>query len=312
MVDDLLDVMRLTRGKLELRYSRIDLRDVVRKTMDDHRPLFEQSGIELRVEHALGPAWIDADATRIAQVLGNLLQNSLKFTPSGGTVTVTMIADDGSVRLCVRDTGIGMAPGQVEKMFEPFAQGEQGIARTQGGLGLGLHLVKSMVELHGGSVSARSDGVGRGSEFVVSLPLARVAAVPARSTATGEVASARDILVIEDNPDAAQALADMLALDGHRVCIACNGRSGIALARERLPEVILCDVGLPDIDGYEVARAVRSDPALKRTRLVAVTGYAQPEDRQRAVEAGFDAHLPKPPPLDKLNEVLAETTSKKG
>jgi PAS domain S-box-containing protein len=303
LVDDLLDVTRISRGKIDLERGRVDLRDIVRKSMDDARSLFERSEIELRLEHAAGPVWVDADPTRIAQVIGNILHNAQKFTPAGGLVTVRLAAADGRVRLHVKDTGIGMESGHEERMFEPFAQGQQGIARTKGGLGLGLSLVKSLVEMHGGSVTARSEGTGRGTELVVSLPLA--GAEP-REQPAGAVTDGppREILVIEDNDDAAETLADLLSLGGHRVRVARTGRSGLALARASKPDVILCDVGLPDIDGYELARAVRADPALKETRLVALTGYAQPEDRERARGAGFDAHVAKPPDPAALARML--------
>jgi CheY-like chemotaxis protein len=306
MVDDLLDVMRISRGTVQLKRQRIDLADAVRKTADDMRRLFEQSGIELRLGHSAGAAWVDADPTRIAQVLANLLQNSLKFVPRGGAVEVSLAVADGCARLGIKDTGIGIEPRLLERMFQPFAQADQGLARTTGGLGLGLHLVKSFVELHGGSVEAKSDGVGRGAEFVVSLPLAETEMRPEPASSLSRTAALRDVLVIEDNADAAQALSDVLTLLGHAVRVAMDSRSGLALARERKPDVIVCDIGLPDLDGYEVARAVRGDDSLRGTRLVALTGYAQPEDRERAIEAGFDVHLPKPPTPEMLARVLAE------
>jgi PAS domain S-box-containing protein len=303
LVDDLLDITRISRGKVELQRRRVDLRDVVRKSMDDARSLFERAGVELRLEHAVGPVWIDADPTRIAQVIGNILHNAQKFTPSGGIVTVRLAVGDGRVRLQVRDTGIGMEPGREEAMFEPFAQGAQGIARTRGGLGLGLALVRSLVELHGGAASARSEGSGHGTELTIVLPLAEGGHQDDRAPAA-RGSRGREILIIEDNADAAQTLADVLALEGHEVRVASDGRAGIAAARERRPEVVLCDVGLPDVSGYEVARALRADPALRGVRLVALTGYAQPEDRRRAEEAGFDAHLAKPPALEALQALL--------
>jgi PAS domain S-box-containing protein len=306
LVDDLLDVTRISRGKVTLNRVGVDLRDVVRHTCDDHRSLFEGSEVELRVEAPASPVWIDADATRISQVLGNLLQNAVKFTPSGGGVMVGVRARADHAELSVRDNGIGMNPDQVERMFEPFAQAEQGLARTTGGLGLGLALVKGLVELHGGSVHARSEGLGRGSEFVVSLPLvlqprAKLAATPVIAPAT----PGRHVLIIEDNVDAGQVLAAILELGGHSVRVARDGRSGVAMARELKPDVVVCDIGLPDVDGYEVARMLRAEEGLRATRLIAISGYAQPEDKQRAKDAGFDAHLAKPASLDELNALLA-------
>jgi signal transduction histidine kinase len=171
LVDDLLDVMRISRGKIELQRARVDLRDVVRSTCDDFRPLFERGTLQLRLEPMPDPVWIDADATRLAQVLGNLLHNAAKFTLAGGIVTVRVEASGGRAEVSVRDTGVGMEPGEIKRLFEPFAQAEQGLARTQGGLGLGLALAKGLVELHEGSIQARSEGLGRGSEFIVSLPI---------------------------------------------------------------------------------------------------------------------------------------------
>src|SRR6185503_2463286 len=259
--------------------------------------------VELHVDHAVGPLWIDGDATRIAQVLGNLLQNAAKFTPAGGTVTVRLEEVGGRAVLSVRDTGVGMDPAQVERMFQPFAQGAQGTDRTQGGLGLGLALVKGFVELHGGTVSGTSPGQGQGSEFVVTLPLeqkppeAEVAPTPA-------AAASRLVLIIEDNPDGGDTLAEAMEISGHRAHVARDGRSGIALAREIRPDVIFCDIGLPDMDGFEVARAIRKEAGLAGVRLIALTGYAQPEDLAHATEAGFDFHVAKPADLNKVYRLL--------
>jgi len=307
LVDDLLDVTRIGRGKFALQKARLDLREVVEKTADDLSSLFEAGGLVLRVEHPAVPVWVEADPTRIAQVLGNLLQNAAKFTRPGGSVQVVLRAERGHAVVAVRDNGIGIEPNQVEHMFEPFAQGDQGVARTRGGLGLGLALARGIVELHGGAVSARSEGVGQGAEFVVSLPLAALDAASSRAPDIEAVAARRSILVIEDNVDAAETLSELLALDGHLVSIAADARSGLALAREKMPEVILCDIGLPDMSGYEVARVLRQELGERDVLLVALTGYARPEDRQRALEAGFDVHLPKPPPLPELAALLRRT-----
>lgn len=303
LVDDLLDVVRITRGRVELRRGRVDLRELVRQAMDDVRQAFAHAGIELRVEYALGPTWLDADPTRIAQVVGNLLHNAQKFTPAGGTVTVSLASDSGKAYLRVKDTGVGMEPGREREMFEAFAQGEQGLARTKGGLGLGLSLVKLFVELHGGAVSAASAGKGLGTEFLVTLPLATTGAAEPRAGERRE-APARRILVIEDNADTAQTLADVLALNGHVVQVAKTGGEGIGMARDHRPDVVLCDIGLPDIDGYEVARQLRATPGLEKVRLVALSGYALSEDRERAEKVGFDAHVSKPPDLKTLARVV--------
>jgi PAS domain S-box-containing protein len=304
LVDDLLDVTRISRGKIELQRSRIDAREVVRRACDDHRTLFHDRGLELRVEIS-DPVWIEADETRIAQVVGNLLQNAAKFSREGGTVIVSVgtAADQAEVR--VRDDGIGITGDLMPRLFQPFVQAEGGLARTKGGLGLGLALVKGLVELHGGSVRAFSGGAGRGSELVVSLPLSPAPEQSAPAPLPAAATRGMEILVIEDNVDAARSIAEVLEMEGHRVHVATDGLSGIAKARELRPEVVMCDIGLPDIDGYEIARTLRAD-GLRSTRLIALSGYAQHEDRQRAKEAGFDAHLPKPPPLDELNALLAK------
>ncbi len=305
LVDDLLDMTRISVGKIDLQRTRLDLRELVHRTTDDLQSLFAQAGVALRVEQAAsGPVWIDVDPTRMAQVLGNLLHNAVKFTPPGGSVVVTVGARSGGAELRVRDTGAGMDPATVERMFEPFAQADQTLARSSGGLGLGLALVRGLVALHGGTVEAHTEGIGRGAEFVVRLPLADAPARPERVRGDGGGAAPRTILVVEDNADGAQTLADILELHGHRVRVARDGRSGIDLARELRPDVVLCDIGLPDVDGYDVARALRREPGLAGVRLVALSGYAQPEDRQRARDAGFDAHLAKPPDVDRLVKVL--------
>lgn len=307
LVDDLLDITRISHGKIPLDRSKVDLREIVRKTTDDLHPVFTHASIHLRVDHVTaGPIWIDADGTRIAQLLTNLLNNAMKFTPSGGTVRVSVGARDSRAELSVADDGVGMNPNDIEHMFEPFAQADHSLARSKGGLGLGLPLVKSIAELHGGSVEARSEGIGQGAEFCVRLPLAEPGPRSDEPRHLGPAATPQTILIIEDNVDGAQSLADLLEMQGHRVRVAHDGQSGIALAREVQPDVILCDLGLPDVDGYDVARMLQRDGSLRGTRLVALSGYAQPEDRQRARDAGFDAHLAKPVELDTLLTVLAK------
>jgi signal transduction histidine kinase/CheY-like chemotaxis protein len=306
LVDDLLDTTRLSHGKIELHCERVELGDLARSTVDDHREIFQQRGLSVSLEVAPGPVSVEGDPIRIAQVLSNLIQNAAKFTPVGGKVSVAIQADDDHAFLRVRDNGVGMAQDVVAHVFEAFVQARQDVARQQGGLGLGLALVKGLVELHGGSVSAHSAGVGHGSEFLVELPLATRSPAPASGPRPEtNPPPSRLILIIEDNMDAGDALAQMLELSGHRTRVARDGQSGIALAREIKPDVVLCDIGLPDMDGYEVARQLRADEGLSALRVVALTGYAQSEDRQRVRQAGFHAHLAKPATLDDLNELLA-------
>jgi signal transduction histidine kinase/CheY-like chemotaxis protein len=303
LVDDLLDLTRIERGKVELKPEVVDLREIVRRTCDDYRNTFEQRGVELHVTAPARPVTVRGDPARLAQVIGNLLHNAAKFTPTGGTVTVVVGQAAGRAEVRVRDTGVGVAREQLAHLFEPFAQVDQGLARTGGGLGLGLSLVKALVEMHGGIATAASAGHGHGAEFVVTLPLASAAA----TSPPAEVRKppSRSIVIIEDNADAAETLAELLALDGHQIQVAKDGRSGVETVQRVRPDIVFCDIGLPDMSGYEVARALRGDGALRHTRLVALSGYAQPEDREHSREAGFDAHLAKPPGMDAVNAVLA-------
>jgi two-component system CheB/CheR fusion protein len=306
LVEDLLDITRIERGKVRLDRERVSLGDLVARVVEDHRDLFARSDVRLELVGSGEDIPVDADPTRIAQVMGNLLQNAVKFTSPGGSVAVHVERADGCATVSVRDTGEGIAPDMLAHLFDPFVQADSTLHRNAGGLGLGLALVKALVELHGGSVRARSDGIGKGAEFVVTLPLAAPAiAAPAHPEDASGARRRRLVLVIEDGVDAGQSLAEILELEGHAVHVARDGRTGVALARELRPDVVLCDLGLPDIDGYEVARTLRRDDALRGIRLVALSGYTQPEDRQRATEAGFDAHVAKPTGLDDLMIAMA-------
>jgi PAS domain S-box-containing protein len=303
LVDDLLDVTRVTRGKVHLRRTRVDLGAVVAQTAEDNAAVFADRGVALDVAAAPRPLRVDADAARVSQVLGNLLQNAAKFTPRGGRVSIAVAEESGRAVVRVRDTGVGIPGDVLPRLFQPFTQAESSLARTRGGLGLGLALVKGLVELHGGNVRAESDGEGKGAQFTVELPLEGVvtaAVVPALAP-TGP---RRRVLVVEDNEDAAETLADVLRLGGHEVEVARDGTEGLRRAAEWRPEAVLCDIGLPGIDGYEVARRLRAESAGKRTLLVALTGYALPEDLRRAREAGFDAHLAKPARLEEIEAIL--------
>ena len=304
LVDDLLDVTRITHGKIQLRRERLDLGDLLRRTLEDHRHTFAERGVTLEEQTASGPMWVNADATRLAQVLGNLLANALKFTPRGGHVAVTLERHEPVALLRVRDSGIGMTPDVLERLFQPFTQAKQPLDRSRGGLGLGLALVKGLVELHRGTVTGWSNGPCEGAEFTVRLPLEPVPA-PAERPGEAPPFRRRRVFIIEDNVDAADTLGQALRLMGHEVDAAYDGPSGISRAREFHPEILLCDIGLPTMDGYEVARQFRGDAVLKDVVLVALTGYASPDDRQRAGDAGFVEHLAKPPRLELLQDFLA-------
>ena len=307
LVDELLDVTRISQGKFQLQRRRVDLGELVRRTVEDHRSLFTAADLELACTGAELPAWLDADPTRLGQVVGNLLANAVRFSEPGGRVEVSLAREsDGRALLAVRDQGVGFAPELGRRLFQPFLQAEAPLHRSRGGLGLGLSLVKGLVEAHGGTVLARSDGPGRGAEFQVRLPLAATQPAPRPPAARTPLRLARRrVLVVEDNEDAADTLREMLLAWDQEVEVARDGRDGVVRARAFRPDLVLCDVGLPGIDGYEVARTIRADPGLSGTYLVAVTGYASSDDQRRAADAGFHRHLAKPVPVDVIEEVLA-------
>jgi CheY-like chemotaxis protein/two-component sensor histidine kinase len=309
LVDDLLDVSRITRGKVQLRRERVDLARLVRSTAEDHRHLTEGAGLTLQLDVEPGPVWVVGDPTRLAQALGNLLQNSAKFTDAGGRVAVGLTVDRQHQRAVVRveDTGIGIEPDMLPRVFDTFAQADRSLERSKGGLGRGLALVKGLVELHDGQVRAASEGAGRGSVFTFWLPLAGDAQPPAPVSAEAAAGRALHILIVEDNRDAADSLRMVLELTGHQAAVAYTGPQAVEAAKQLRPAVVLCDLGLPGgMSGYDVARALRQDPAMANARLIAISGYGQPEDRERARAAGFDLHLTKPVTPDDLQRVLAE------
>lgn len=310
LVDDLLDLTRINQGKIRLQRTRLNLVDIVRQTMEDYHTLLDSQ--EVAVELPEEAVWIEGDPTRLAQIVGNLLSNAAKFTPRGRKISVSLTRSQERATVEVADTGLGVDPDMLPRLFEPFAQAERSLARTRGGLGLGLALVKGLVEQHGGGVKAYSEGPGKGARFTIQFPLIEAAATPGARPSPKVDGGGRRVLVIEDNIDAAESLREILMLEGHEVAVADNGREGIARACEFKPDVLLCDIGLPDMAGYDVARAFRSDAALKGVFLVALTGYAGPEDRQRAAEAGFERHIAKPPNPQVLAQLLATFDAKHG
>jgi len=305
LVDDLLDLTRISRGKIQLQLQYLDVAELLRRTLEDHRSELSRRGLGCQLRVGTDPLWVNGDPARLAQAIGNLLQNASKFTGSGGHVTVDLDRDpvEGEAVLRIRDDGVGIEPDLLPRLFRPFEQADRTLDRSRGGLGLGLALVKVLVELHGGTVCARSDGLGAGAEFTIRLPIQPWATRPAPLDLPR--VPARRVLVIEDNADAADSLREALVLSGHAVEVAYDGTDGLAKAHSFKPEMVLCDIGLPGMDGYQVARSIRADPSLRSTFLVALTGYAMPGDVALALEAGFDQHLAKPPTLEKLEQVLA-------
>lgn len=311
LVDDLLDVTRINRNKIELHPERLELNDLVRRAVDDYRTEFDRTGVLLCFEPSPEAVWIDADPIRLAQVVGNLLQNSAKFCKGDDRTSVAVSSDparrDAIIR--VTDTGAGVAPELLGSLFQPFMQADTSLSRSKGGLGLGLALVKGLVELHQGEVSASSRGLGHGAEFRVRLPLATQAPLVAAPAAPAEQPTVRRrVLVVDDNLDAADSLQELLSFENHEVEVAYNGFDALEKARRFRPDVLLCDIGLPDMDGYDVARAFRNDTELQSVLLVALSGYALPDDQRRAREAGFTLHIAKPPRLEQLQALLSSAT----
>ncbi|SEK94253.1 Signal transduction histidine kinase [Stigmatella aurantiaca] len=307
LVDDLLDVSRITRGKVELRRERLDALSVLQQVIALIRPVAEGRGLQLESTLHEGPLWVEGDPTRLEQIFMNLLDNAAKYTDAGGRIFVQASQEgvDGNARAVVRirDTGIGIPSHKLPDIFELFNQADESLERSRGGLGIGLTLVRNLVELHGGTIGATSGGTGQGSEFVVKLPLCAAVPVKAGQPKPLDGARHRRILLVEDNSDARQALKDLLELWGHQVQVAQDGREGVALALEARPDLALVDIGLPGLDGYRVAEELRAR-AGQNIRLVAITGYGGPEDRSRAHQAGFDHHMVKPVKPDELNRLL--------
>ncbi|MFO0930514.1 MAG: ATP-binding protein [Gemmataceae bacterium] len=308
LIDDLLDVSRLTGGQMQLSTERLDLARLVRAAADDFRAELERAGLTLTVRVPPTPAWVQGDASRLTQVLHNLLDNARKFTDRGGRVDVCLEADAaGRAAVHVGDSGAGIDLDMVGRLFQPLSQADRSLHRSRGGLGLGLALVKGLTELHGGSVEARSGGPGCGTEFVVRLPLEpEPAALEAEADVGPLTGPRRRILIIEDNRDAADSLHLLLTFLGHNVRVAYSGPDGVQEAVDWRPEVILSDIGLPGLDGYGVARALRQNPATATARLIAITGYGQKDDHRLARESGFDHVMTKPAEPAVLLELLAD------
>jgi signal transduction histidine kinase len=311
LVDDLLDVSRINEGKITLRRAPVELGAVVNEVVQDLGHLFDARGRRLDVALPDAPVWVSADRTRIEQVIANLLHNAAKYTHEGGRVRIALARADGEAVLAVEDDGIGIPPEMLARVFEPFTQVDQSLTREHSGLGIGLTLVDRLVGLHGGRVEARSEGPGRGSTFVVRLPRLEAAPESARgvpsSPAPAAPARTRRVLIVDDNRDSAESLAALLDLWGHETHAVHDGPAAVAAARDLKPELVLLDIGLPGMDGYAVARALRADPGGRDLVLVALTGLGLEEDRRRALEAGFDAHATKPVDVDILRDLMQRT-----
>jgi PAS domain S-box-containing protein len=315
LLDDLLDVARVSQGKLELRREVIEVSRIVRRAVEAEQPFIQTQGLALTVDAPAEGLGVDADPTRLQQILTNLLNNAAKYTESGGRIWLTAEAEGDHVVLRVRDSGIGIDPPAIPRLFQLFEQGERRMERSAGGVGVGLALVKRLVEMHGGSVHAFSAGLGRGSEFAVRLPRVDIAPRVTGPHATLQSRSTKEhslrILVVDDNVDAADGLKMLLELNGEQVRAAYDGESALKVAREFRPQVALLDVGMPRMDGYEVARRLKAAPETRQAALVAVTGWGQPEDRRRSSEAGFDLHLVKPVEPSELERLLDSLKAKR-
>jgi PAS domain S-box-containing protein len=309
LVDDLLDASRITTGMIGLQPEPLDVAHIVRLAVEASRPNIDARGHVLRVETSEEPIAISGDQTRLVQVVQNLLNNAAKFTPRGGNIVLKVGLKAGMAVVEVRDDGIGIAPDMLPRIFELFMQADGSLARTEGGLGVGLTLARRIVEMHGGSVKAASAGVGHGATFTVRLPVleqphGRSELQSADTAGAVERSGSRSVLVVDDNQDAADSVAALLGLRGHRVRVAYDGPSGLAVAAEHSPEIVLLDIGLPGMDGYEVATRLREMPQTRSSTIVALTGYGQDEDRQRTAQARFDAHLVKPVAYDALYALI--------
>jgi PAS domain S-box-containing protein len=310
LVDDLLDMSRVSRGKMELRKERVDLASVIQLAVETALPLIDNRRHQLTVTTPEEPLWLDADPVRLGQILSNLLNNAAKYTDPGGHIWLTARRAGGETVVSVRDTGIGIAPELRGRIFDLFMQAHHTPERAQGGMGIGLSLVHRLVELHGGTIEVASEGPGRGSEFTVQLPLAASApaergpANVAPAPAPAVPAQPKRVLVVDDNRDGAESLAMLLGIWGHEVELAGDGGEALAAVCNRRPDVVLLDIGLPGMDGYQVAQRLRQLPGMGGTVLVALTGCGQDDDRRRAREAGFDAHMVKPVDPDQLERLL--------
>jgi PAS domain S-box-containing protein len=307
LIDDLLDVSRINRGMIELRKGVLDASPILESAAATVRPLVDERKHTIEVLIESGTLWVNADPTRLEQVVVNLLNNAAKYSENGGHIHVLARNEGANIVIIVRDRGVGIPPEKLAGMFELFAQGDRSLARSEGGLGIGLTIVKKLVEMHGGSITAKSEGAGKGSEFTIHLPAAKRPAFPTVAVSGSAQISNRKarILVVDDNVDTAHGMVRLLKLIGHETARAHDGNEALQIARDFRPEIVLLDIGLPVMDGYEVAARMRREEWCKDALIVAVSGYGQDDDRRRSTEAGFDHHLIKPLDHDALLSLIA-------
>jgi signal transduction histidine kinase len=305
LVDDLLEVSRITRGIIEVKKEPLDLSAIVKAAVETSRPVLDNLRHEIRLDLESEQICVTGDPVRLTQVFANLLNNAAKYTNHGGLITISSRRDNGEALVSVKDNGIGIASNLLGQVFDMFMQVDRSTRRSQGGLGIGLTLVKSLVQMHGGSVEARSEGPGLGSEFIVRLPLLEEAALPQETGRRIQQLPQRRILIVDDSRDGGESLAMLLRVLGAEVALAHSGRHALECVTAFKPDVVLLDIGMPGMDGYEVARRIRANPANRTMQLIALTGWGQDEDRQRSAAAGFNHHLVKPADVDKLRQLLS-------
>jgi signal transduction histidine kinase len=307
LIDDLMDVSRIATGKVVLQKARLDLRAVLEAVLEGGQSLLDTSRHDISLNLPATPVWVVGDPARLAQVIGNLFNNAGKYTPDGGRITVALTREDGQAVVRIIDSGVGIAPELLEQVFEMFAQVDRTLDRARGGLGIGLSLVRRLAELHGGTVTAQSDGVGHGSTFTVRLPVATevdpTALRPHPQTA--HKPPRLKVLVVDDNKDVAQGLAALLEFDEHEIRIAYDGASALNEVGQFIPDVVFCDIGMPGMSGHELAARLRSNPRHKSALLVAVTGWGNEDDKRLSIQAGFDLHFTKPISAEQIESVLA-------